>query len=246
MKYSLINTIIFISFSMTQLLAQNFTSKKEQVLLLELFTSEACSSCPPADKFLSSLKGKKGLWKDFIPMGQHVDYWNYLGWRDPLSKRDFTQRQRNYASKWQELKIYTPCFILNGKEWRGFFTTNKNLIFNNKKVGILKMSFKNNLITAHFIKAKNTKFTKVLKYNYAVLGFNISNYIPKGENEGKTLKHDFSVLELGSLDSKKLIANKQLNFESFKAESKTLALVVWVVDKDNLPIQATGGYIKID
>src|SRR5689334_11142529 len=71
----------------------SFQSFETQTPLLELFTSEGCSSCPPAEKWLTGLKPSSGLWKDFVPVAFHVDYWDYLGWRDPWSSKTFTDRQ---------------------------------------------------------------------------------------------------------------------------------------------------------
>ena len=95
-----------------------FQSSEAQTALLELYTSEGCSSCPPAESWLSRLKESPGLWKDFVPLAFHVDYWDYLGWRDPWAAREFSERQRAYAQGWRSENVYTPGFVLNGKEWR--------------------------------------------------------------------------------------------------------------------------------
>ena len=66
-----------------------FKSAPTQTALLELFTSEGCSSCPPAERWLTSLKESARLWKEFVPVAFHVDYWDHLGWRDrELRDRD--------------------------------------------------------------------------------------------------------------------------------------------------------------
>src|ERR1043166_3986063 len=95
-----------------------FQSGASQTALLELYTSEGCSSCPPAETWLSRLKESPGLWKDFVPVAFHVDYWDYLGWRDPWASKSFSDRQRAYAKQWRSDSIYTPGFVLDGKEWR--------------------------------------------------------------------------------------------------------------------------------
>src|ERR1051326_5468046 len=77
-----------------------FESGETQNSLIELFTSEGCSSCPPAEKWLSALKTNQDLWKKTIPVAFHVDYWNHLGWRDRFSKPEFTSRQQRYATEW--------------------------------------------------------------------------------------------------------------------------------------------------
>ena len=86
--------------------------------LLELFTSEGCSSCPPAETWLSKLKEERGLWRDFVPLAFHVDYWDRLGWRDPFASKAWTQRQYAYSARWKISSVYTPGFVLDGREWR--------------------------------------------------------------------------------------------------------------------------------
>ncbi|MDQ3115241.1 MAG: DUF1223 domain-containing protein [Verrucomicrobiota bacterium] len=73
--------------------------------LLELFTSEGCSSCPPAEAWLSKLKDDPGLWRDFVPLAFHVDYWDRLGWRDPFASKVWTSRQYEYSARWKSSNV---------------------------------------------------------------------------------------------------------------------------------------------
>ncbi len=84
-------------------------------VVVELFTSEGCSSCPPADKVLTDL-AKAGAIEgvEVIPLAQHVDYWNRLGWTDPFSSANFSQRQEAYASSFHTDQIYTPQLVVDG------------------------------------------------------------------------------------------------------------------------------------
>ena len=84
-------------------------------VLLELFTSEGCSSCPPADAFLKQLDDA-GRLQDVavIAIEEHVDYWDRLGWRDPFSSHDWTERQEQYASSFRRDGVYTPQLVVNG------------------------------------------------------------------------------------------------------------------------------------
>src|ERR1700756_4134568 len=100
---------------------KTFQSGETQTSLIELFTSEGCSSCPPAEKWLSALKTNPELWKKIVPIAFHVNYWDRLGWRDRFSKPEFTERERRYAAVWGGDSVYTPCFALNGHEWRDWF-----------------------------------------------------------------------------------------------------------------------------
>ncbi len=84
-------------------------------VLVELFTSQGCSSCPPADRLLSRL-GDGGLpgGGEVIPLSFHVDYWNYIGWTDPFSSKAWSDRQRRYARALRLDTIYTPQFVIDG------------------------------------------------------------------------------------------------------------------------------------
>jgi hypothetical protein len=79
-------------------------------VVVELFTSEGCSSCPPADAFLNELAAQPSL----IALSLHVDYWDYLGWRDTLALAESTKRQRDYAQRRKDNRVYTPQIIVNG------------------------------------------------------------------------------------------------------------------------------------
>ena len=81
---------------------------------LELFTSEGCSSCPPADENLARLNTKIEDNDRIYTLSYHVDYWNRLGWEDPYSQSAFTKRQRNYATAFDSEKVYTPQLVING------------------------------------------------------------------------------------------------------------------------------------
>src|SRR3984885_2652041 len=116
-----------------------FQSTDKQVSLIELYTSEGCSSCPPAEAWLSHLTNQPGLWTDFVPVAFHISYWNNLGWRDKFSSDEFSQRQNDYAQAWSAQNIYTPEFVLNGKEWSNWFGF-RNIPSFADKVGILRVS----------------------------------------------------------------------------------------------------------
>ena len=101
------------------LLITSFTTvddkKHDAVVVLELFTSQGCSSCPSADVLLEKVSNEFAN-KNVYTLSYHVDYWNYIGWTDPFSKKEFTQKQRDYAQKFRDNQIYTPAVVVNGKE----------------------------------------------------------------------------------------------------------------------------------
>jgi hypothetical protein len=85
-----------------------------RTVVLELFTSQGCSSCPPADKLLSKLGGEDFRGGVIVPLAYHVDYWNHLGWSDPFSSPKWSARQREYAASIQGSQVYTPQLVVNG------------------------------------------------------------------------------------------------------------------------------------
>ena len=97
---------------MFALLMFPFVAKAEikPVVLVELYTSQGCSSCPPADALLQRLAERS----DVLPLALHVDYWDYIGWKDAFAKPEFTKRQKQYARVMQAKSIFTPQAIING------------------------------------------------------------------------------------------------------------------------------------
>ena len=92
-------------------------TKKQSFAVVELFTSEGCSSCPSADRLLSEIKddaAKTG--KRIYPLSFHVNYWNYLGWKDEFSTEAYTNRQKTYGNVFGTGRVYTPQMVVNGRE----------------------------------------------------------------------------------------------------------------------------------
>jgi hypothetical protein len=88
--------------------------------LVELYTSEGCDSCPPADRWLQGLAGR-GLAPDrVVPLSLHVNYWDYIGWKDPYAQQRFADRQRKLAQVMRARLVYTPQVMLQGQDFRGW------------------------------------------------------------------------------------------------------------------------------
>ena len=221
---------------------KEITSGKFQTLLIELYTSEGCSSCPPADRWINSLYEHKNLWKEFVPIKFHVDYWNYLGWKDPFSQKDFTKRQKRYSKEWKSNQIYTPGFVVNGTEWK-YLIPPKLASSKFLRPGVLKAKRrKNNKFNVSF-NSENFKSRK-LKIFGAVIGHGLPSHIKRGENMGTKFQHNFVVLDIKSqvVNSRSGKYKTQFEFQSPKLSPKEYSVAFWVTHIGNLrPIQAVGG-----
>lgn len=163
----------------------------KQTVLVELFTSEGCSSCPPAERVLAKLETEQPFAEaELITLAFHVDYWNNLGWKDKFALPLFTQRQKAYDRKFQTGKIYTPQMIVDG-----------DIEFVGSKMDIAEKAIKKSLenkkaeiqIDAVDQKLK-VKITDIPKHEDAsvYLAFaedDLSSDVRRGENAGKNLKH---------------------------------------------------------
>jgi hypothetical protein len=223
-----------------------FRSAPERTALLELYTSEGCSSCPPAEAWLSGLQDSPRLWRNFAPVAFHVDYWNQLGWRDAWSDAAFSERQRALAQLWRSANIYTPEFVLNGQEWHNWLTGKNGPRSDGEKVGVLSVtSTDTNHWQVSFAPAKPVG--ERCEIHAALLAGGISSDVQAGENQGRRLQHDFVVVNLVQIG---MAANDGVEKGKFILDAsgghtgKTLALVAWVTQPGELaPLQATGGWL---
>jgi hypothetical protein len=206
--------------------------------LIELYTSEGCSSCPPADAWLSSLKSDAGLWKSFVPVEFHVDYWDGLGWPDRFASPEFTARQRAYSAAWGRSSVYTPGLVLNGEEWRAWGAAPP------------AASAETGLLSARVAggRARVSWLPSVAGEAFAVhaarLGFGLRTRVGAGENSGRDLPHDFVVrgLTRAALAKKNGRWTAELDLPPATAGEKE-GVAVWVSGPDGLPLQAAGGFL---
>src|SRR5579863_4246289 len=119
---------------------QTIVSPATRVSLMELYTSEGCDSCPPAEGWLASLRDDGRLWKQLVPVAFHVDYWDELGWKDPFDSHGYTLRQQRISSHAGNLTIYTPEFVLDGGEWRNWFNHRPLGLPDSAKAGVLSLT----------------------------------------------------------------------------------------------------------
>ncbi len=225
---------------------QVFSSGPERVAVLELFTSQGCSSCPPADRWLSNRRNDEGLWKQWIPLAWHVDYWNYLGWRDKYSSAAYSDRHRSYRHNGGVRVVYTPGFVLDGKEWTRWRYTKAAPRPSGQHAGELSASIDSGNIDLRFQPGKTARFGGYAVHA-ALLGMGLETQVDSGENHGRTLREDFVVLATESSPAKS--GNGEIRWQlplpkADTADSGKTALVVWVSRRgDPTPLQATGGWL---
>ncbi len=212
-------------------------SGRARARLIELFSSEGCSSCPPADAWVSSLRGKPGLWSAFVPVAFHVTYWDDLGWPDRLADKAFTARQRAYAASWGEGTTYTPGFVLDGAQWRGWGAEPPEA---GGPAGVLEARESGGALTARFSPAKEDG---PYVMHAARLGFGVDSKVAAGENAGRTLRHDFVALALAEATMKrgKKDWTVELTLPAAVARAPREGLAVWVTGRGGRVAQAAGG-----
>jgi hypothetical protein len=169
---------------------------EEPFAVIELFTSQGCSSCPSADELLIELadRGKTANARVYT-LGFHVDYWDYLGWKDPFSRPEFTKRQNKYAKVFNATSVYTPQMVINGQ--KAFVGSDRSKA---KRYTDIYLD----------IPSSNTLSLKISKYDqryvevsfmcdrsntdavihFALVESGLKNNVTAGENQGRVLKND--------------------------------------------------------
>jgi hypothetical protein len=161
--------------------------------VVELFTSEGCSSCPPADAWLSTLKADAGV----IALGFHVTYWDRLGWPDRFASPAFTQRQHEIAARGGASYVYTPQVVVDGRDWRGWPRLPAAAASPNAATAPhLRLKRDGEHVVAEVAavtaSASAAKPARLAGY-WAVVEDRHSSRVRAGENAGATLAHDHVV-----------------------------------------------------
>lgn len=171
--------------------------------LVELYTSEGCDSCPPADRWLSSLGARDYAPDRVVPVALHVDYWDYIGWKDPYAKREFSARQRRLAQLKRARIVYTPQVLLQGQDFRHWRTGtfDEELTRINAQPARARITLHLNTMRAEALDVTvgaellgRTRADDVALYLAAYENKLVSR-VGAGENRGKTLTHDYVVFE---------------------------------------------------
>lgn len=249
LRFSLLGLAAVASLSATE---RTFRSGPDRVALIELYTSEGCSSCPPAEAWLGELRRDAGLWRDFVPVAFHVNYWDRLGWTDVLASKAFTQRQYVYAAAWNAASVYTPCVVRNGAEWqlRDVNVAAVKLGKMEGETGTLSLAWDSATQTCRVEFAPAAAIpTDDLAASIALLGGGIVSDVRKGENAGRKLRHDFVALRLETVPLTRgpngIFSGTTKLLPRADVKAERLALAGWTHSRDTQkPYQATGGWIQ--
>jgi hypothetical protein len=200
----------------------------EQNVLVELFSSEGCSSCPPADATLRDMDEAQPITNvHVIALEFHVDYWNYLGWKDPFSSAEFSARQRDYGKIMKRAGVYTPQAVVDGQV---------EMVGSDK--ARLAEAVANAAKTQHVLvqlkrEGETVSITVPGKTNvaYRVVAAQVERGlrtdVPRGENAGKTLQHAPVVRELAEVGT-----TGEASFNARVQVPAGRAAVVFLVDPD--------------
>jgi hypothetical protein len=168
-------------------------SGEKQTAVVELYTSEGCSSCPPADRWLSELVEVPRQELDVLALSFHVDYWNYLGWKDRFSSADYTSRQRMLGANNLQRTIYTPEFFVNGDETRGTGKIIDKIEQANRKPAplelLLTVSQQGDELLLELQTPTRPDALGGVHHRYLVYEDNLSTQVERGENRGRLLSH---------------------------------------------------------
>lgn len=221
--------------------ALELRSADTRATLLELYTSEGCSSCPPADRWFTSLQTHPRLWKDLVPVAFHVDYWNYLGWDDRFSAPHYALRQRDFKRQGAASAVYTPGVMALGREWRDWRYRPSRPPGSTTPAGVLSVSLDGDQIAARYEAAADDP--EQLELHVAVLGFGLHTPVKAGENRGELLQHDFVVLGHSTVTGQDRW-NLPLPDAAYAEQASRLALAAWVSPRGRVaPLQSVGGWL---
>lgn len=208
-------------------------SGAQRNVLLELYTSEGCDSCPPADRRLSQFKEHPGYTGRLVPLAFHVEYWDRLGWVDRFASPQYTQRQSAMAGLAGSRQVYTPQFLRNGRDWRstGNPLDDRDARPSGARI-VLELEWRTNGQVA--IKGEVSAPGLAAEVYVAIYENNLATHVGAGENAGKGLHHDYVVRRLVgplALDREgRLALNRQIALEAGWKRAD-LGAAVFVQDK---------------
>lgn len=196
MKIYYLFLLSFLAFTISVNSTEKSDSNTKSFVVVELFTSEGCSSCPPADKLLGEIiSDAKTKNQPVFALSFHVDYWNYIGWTDPYSDEAYSLRQRKYGQAFRASRIYTPQMIVNGTtEFVGSNRTRANSAIKKALKQAASVSISANLIGRNqnqlTVAYNTTQLSPETVVNIALVERDLVQSVKRGENYGRKLRHE--------------------------------------------------------
>jgi hypothetical protein len=218
-------------------------SGEQTAVLVELYTSEGCDSCPPADRWLSSLRQMHPRSR-VVPLSLHVDYWDYIGWKDPWAKQQFTRRQYLLAKTRRSTIVYTPQVLVQGRDFRQWGTPAFDAAVAQLTARPARARLRLTLEPPGRETLRATVEAQLLdSAPKAQAALYLASYEDKlasavsaGENRGKTLNHDHVVLEwVGPIElgaASRVVETRSLALLP-KAVARNSGVVAFVQDRSN-------------
>ncbi|MEL6975748.1 MAG: DUF1223 domain-containing protein [Bacteroidota bacterium] len=221
--------------------AEKMEFSGEVKVVLELFTSQGCSSCPPADKLLAQVQEQYP--NEVLALSYHVDYWDYIGWKDPFGSSAYTKKQRAYNRKFRENSNYTPQLIVNGKE---------HLVGSNARVLTEKLKEYGqqrleNKVTLSAVKKNPGK----VDFAYTVSGDldekllravlvldEKTTWVQRGENRNRELKNSHVVIAEKYVDLNEAKGTLSMDIPTLVSKNDAVTLIVLT---ENEQLDITGG-----
>lgn len=209
------------------LLSTIFTAIGQSPTVIELFTSQGCSSCPPADKLIARLSEE--LKEDIIILSYHVDYWDYIGWKDPYASASNTNHQYEYGRTFNIRSVYTPQAVINGRnhvvgsnerELRGAVASETSRI-DKSAVTIASVARVAEGVT---IQASFKELPDDAIIMYALTVKEKTTIVNRGENRNKTLKNTH------------IVANFKKEQATYSQQEVALSIPSWVAKDDDITV----------
>jgi hypothetical protein len=194
--------------------------------VVELYTSEGCSSCPPADRWLSTLKGRP----EVLALAFHVTYWDRLGWPDRFARPEFTQRQYALAQQAGRSNVYTPQVLVNGQDWRRWpqlpaaLTANMAEVTNTPSLSLAR---EGEVVTLTVAPAATSK--QRWAGHWVVLEDGHQSRVNAGENAGETLKHDHVVRQFQPVAAWPATAGQKLQLRVSRGDANFPRRVAFIL-----------------
>lgn len=228
-------------------------SVRRSPIVVELFTSQGCSSCPPADELLRHLGDGSLGGPEVLPLAFHVDYWNYIGWRDPFSSERWSDRQREYSRVLSPGRVYTPQLVIDGREHHvgsDFRAIDRALHEAKTRPPAFEIQLRGSLarnqeLVLDWDMQSRSPTTRPLEIWTAVHESGLSTPISRGENARRTLRNDYVVRlfeRLGTLQpgTSRDTARHELDLD-WDGDPRKMGAVVFLQDPETFAIEGAAG-----